>query len=182
MLREVWKVTQRASIRAMQARLYANDVRDEMVPIERAKPDPSIKTVEQFVHPPEPKVGWITQSDVRDEAMDIAGVPEEHVVQRRARIFKPARAMTMQGWNNTKLWKVKLDTRERWDNPLMGWTSSGDPQSNLQLDFSSKEDAIRFCEKNRWEFEVEQEHVRKIVPKAYGSNFSWNERTRTNAK
>jgi NADH dehydrogenase (ubiquinone) Fe-S protein 4 len=56
--------------------------------------------------------------------MDIAGVPEEHVVNRRARVFMPAREATQTAWNNTKLWKIELDNRERWENPLMGWASS----------------------------------------------------------
>ena len=61
---------------------------------------------------------------------------------------------------------------------------SGDPLSNISmnLDFASKEDAIAFCEKNRWQFEVEEPHDRQIKPKAYGNNFSWNKRTRVGCK
>lgn len=114
--------------------------------------------------------------------MDISGVPEEHIVQRRARIFKPARAATTHGWHNTKLWRVELDTRERWEDPLIGWTSSGDPQSNLQLDFSDKEAAIRFCKKNRWEYEVEEERKRKMISRPYGLIYSWDKRTRASTK
>ncbi|KAH0627933.1 hypothetical protein JD844_008521 [Phrynosoma platyrhinos] len=28
------------------------------------------------------------------------------------------------GVNNTKKWKMEFDTRERWENPLMGWAST----------------------------------------------------------
>ncbi|KAL8203894.1 UNVERIFIED_CONTAM: NADH dehydrogenase Fe-S protein subunit 4 ndufs4 [Gekko kuhli] len=52
------------------------------------------------------------------------------------------------GVNNTKKWKMEFDTRERWENPLMGWASTADPLSNLFLTFATKEDAIAFAEKN----------------------------------
>ncbi|EMP42386.1 NADH dehydrogenase [ubiquinone] iron-sulfur protein 4 [Chelonia mydas] len=52
------------------------------------------------------------------------------------------------GVNNTKKWKLEFDTRERWENPLMGWASTADPLSNMVLAFSTKEDAIAFAEKN----------------------------------
>jgi len=28
------------------------------------------------------------------------------------------------GTHNTKKWKVEWDTKERWENPLIGWASS----------------------------------------------------------
>lgn len=61
---------------------------------------------------------------------------------------------------------------------------SADPLSNISmnLDFASKDDAIRFCIKNRWEYEVDEAHVREIKPKSYGANYSWNKRTRVGTK
>lgn len=44
--------------------------------------------------------------------------------------------------------------QERWSNPLMGWTSTADPMSNLKMTFSSTENAIRFCKKRGWKYEV----------------------------
>lgn len=52
------------------------------------------------------------------------------------------------GVNNTKKWKMEFDTRERWENPLMGWASTADPLSNMVLTFRTKEDAVSFAEKN----------------------------------
>lgn len=52
----------------------------------------------------------------------------------------------------------------------------------MNLDFASMEDAIAFCEKNSWQYEVEQTHERQIKPKQYGSNYSWNKRTRVSTK
>ena len=44
--------------------------------------------------------------------------------------------------------------QERWSNPLMGWTSTADPMSNVQLTFSTPEQAIKFCKKRGWKYEV----------------------------
>ncbi|XP_032136890.1 NADH dehydrogenase [ubiquinone] iron-sulfur protein 4, mitochondrial isoform X2 [Sapajus apella] len=68
-----------------------------------------------------------TQLITVDEKLDITtltGVPEEHVKTRKARIFVPARNNMQSGVNNTKKWKMEFDTRERWENPLMGWAST----------------------------------------------------------
>uniref|UniRef100_A0A1I7ZM71 NADH dehydrogenase [ubiquinone] iron-sulfur protein 4, mitochondrial n=1 Tax=Steinernema glaseri TaxID=37863 RepID=A0A1I7ZM71_9BILA len=126
----------------------------------------------------------IAVSNTVDETMELAGIPEDHMEARTARIFKPAREATQTAWNNTNVWKIELDNRERWENPLMGWSSNADPLSNISmnLDFASAEDAIAFCEKNRWAYEVEKPKERQIKVKSYGSNFSWNKRTRVGTK
>uniref|UniRef100_A0A9L0SRQ3 NADH dehydrogenase [ubiquinone] iron-sulfur protein 4, mitochondrial n=1 Tax=Equus caballus TaxID=9796 RepID=A0A9L0SRQ3_HORSE len=92
-----------------------------------------------------------TQLITVDEKLDITtltGVPEEHIKTRKVRIFVPARNNMQAGVNNTKKWKMEFDTRERWENPLMGWASTADPLSNMVLTFSTKEDAVAFAEKN----------------------------------
>uniref|UniRef100_A0A8D1BI34 NADH dehydrogenase [ubiquinone] iron-sulfur protein 4, mitochondrial n=1 Tax=Sus scrofa TaxID=9823 RepID=A0A8D1BI34_PIG len=115
----------------------------------------------------------------------LTGVPEEHIKTRKVRIFVPARNNMQSGVNNTKKWKMEFDTRERWENPLMGWSSTADPLSNLVLTFSTKEDAVAFAEKNGkfgWSFDVEERKVPKPKSKSYGANFSWNKRTRVSTK
>lgn len=52
----------------------------------------------------------------------------------------------------------------------------------MKLDFASKEDAITFCEKNRWEYDLDEPQERKIEAKSYGVNFHWNKRTRVGTK
>ncbi|XP_066887067.1 NADH dehydrogenase [ubiquinone] iron-sulfur protein 4, mitochondrial isoform X1 [Kogia breviceps] len=92
-----------------------------------------------------------TQLIMVDEKLDITaltGVPEEHIKTRKVRIFVPARNNMQSGVNNTKKWKMEFDTRERWENPLMGWASTADPLSNMVLTFSTIDDAIAFAEKN----------------------------------
>ncbi|XP_006865802.1 PREDICTED: NADH dehydrogenase [ubiquinone] iron-sulfur protein 4, mitochondrial [Chrysochloris asiatica] len=120
-----------------------------------------------------------------DEKLDITtltGVPEEHIKTRKVRIFVPARNNMQSGVNNTKKWKMDFDTRERWENPLMGWASTADPLSNMVLTFSAKEDAVAFAEKNGWSYYIDERKVPKPKSKSYGANFSWNKRTRVSTK
>ncbi|KAL5014874.1 hypothetical protein ScPMuIL_009144 [Solemya velum] len=116
-----------------------------------------------------------------DEKMDISsisGVPEEHIKTRYVRIYVPTRNSLQSGTFNTRNWRLDFDTRERWENPLMGWTSTADPLSNMSVQFSSSEDAVEFCEKNGWEYFVEEPKKSVLKNKSYGANFSWNKRTR----
>jgi len=120
--------------------------------------------------------------DVPLDITSISGVPEEHTKSRRVRIFKPCKNSMQSGTSNTKKWKIEFETRERWENALMGWSSSGDPLSNMQIDFSDKDEAVAFCEKNGWPWFVEEPVEKPMKPKSYGANFSWNKRTRVSTK
>lgn len=65
----------------------------------------------------------------------------------------------------------------------MGWGSSGDPLSNMIVQFSDVEDAIAFCQKNGWAFHVDDPQIaRKPKLKSYAENFAWNKRTRIGSK
>lgn len=87
------------------------------------------------------------------------------------------------GTNNIHHWEMEFDTRQRWENPLMGWTSSGDPLSNLKVQFRSPEEAIELCERNGWNWYIDEPKiVKEVKPKNYGVNFSWNRRTRVSTK
>ncbi|KAI9536984.1 NADH dehydrogenase Fe-S protein subunit 4 ndufs4 [Dissostichus eleginoides] len=130
------------------------------------------------------KPGQDTQLITVDEKLDITtltGVPEEHIKTRKVHIFVPAKT-AMQSGSHNKTWKLDFDTRERWENPLMGWSSTADPLSNLMLSFSSKEDAIAFAEKNGWSYDVTEKRSAKPRVKSYGANFSWDKRTRRSGK
>ena len=120
-----------------------------------------------------------------DEEMDVrsvSGVPEEHMSGRRARIFQSSKNAMQSGTADTHTWALELETRQRWENPTMGWCSSGDPLSNLRLVFTTREDAARFCDKNGWTYFVEEPFVRKPLRKSYADNFSWDKRTRVGSK
>ncbi|XP_067014986.2 NADH dehydrogenase [ubiquinone] iron-sulfur protein 4, mitochondrial-like [Anabrus simplex] len=121
-----------------------------------------------------------------DQPMKIApfnGVPEEHVKSRLVRIYMPPKHAMQQGTNHTHVWEMEFETRARWENPLMGWSSSGDPLSNMKVKFDSKEEAIDFCEKNGWPWYVAEPPKKKPrKPKNYGVNFAFGKRTRVSTK
>ncbi|CAH0401395.1 unnamed protein product [Chilo suppressalis] len=113
----------------------------------------------------------------------ISGVPEEHVKTRRVRIYQPPKNAMQSGTNNIHHWEMEFDNRQRWENPLMGWTSTGDPLSNMKIQFSSPDEAIEHCEKNGWIWYIDVPKTEKeFRPKSYGLNFSWNRRTRVSTK
>ena len=53
----------------------------------------------------------------------------------------------------------------------MGWESSTDTYSELNLEFSSKELAVEYAKKNKIDFELIEPKQRKIVKKSYADNF-----------
>ncbi|KAI8911069.1 ETC complex I subunit conserved region-domain-containing protein [Gorgonomyces haynaldii] len=104
------------------------------------------------------------------EADILNGVPEE-ITKRTVRIYKPAKTAMQSGVAETLYWKLDFDVQQRWNNPLMGWSSSADTQQALRIKFSSKEDAVAFAERQGYDYWVEDPKPEKFVPKAYASNF-----------
>ncbi|KXJ25972.1 NADH dehydrogenase [ubiquinone] iron-sulfur protein 4, mitochondrial [Exaiptasia diaphana] len=110
------------------------------------------------------------------------GIPEWHLKNRTARIFFPSKNAMQSGTQSFQNWRLEFENMERWENPLMGWASTGDPLSNMTLDFTSKEEAIAFAESHGFKYELEEKQEKKIIPKSYGANFSWNKNTRVSTK
>lgn len=102
------------------------------------------------------------------------GFPSEH--QKRTVIIAPRPDKTMQsGQAHIHEWTITWKNRERWSNPLMGWTSNADPMSNVKLSFDSKEDAQDYAIKNGWKFETRGETSETTLApdewKVYNHNF-----------
>ena len=80
-------------------------------------------------------------------------MPAEHA--NRTVTIAPRQHKTVQSAEKiSHQYMITWDNQERWMNPLMGWTSSADPMSNVRLPFDSKEDAIAFAERNGWKYKV----------------------------
>lgn len=101
---------------------------------------------------------------------------------RIVRISKPSKNVMQSGTAYTKDWIIEFNSEQRWNNWLMGWTSTADPLSNLVLKFPTRDDAITFCDKNNLHWFVEEQPERKLRRKSYADNFSWNKRTRLGSK
>lgn len=98
----------------------------------------------------------------------------------RARIFKPAKTAMSSGTAKTKGWVLEFAPASRREvDPLMGWTSSNDTQSQVRLNFDSKEAALDYAEEHGLEAVVMEPKTRKpnIRAGGYGDNFATNRRT-----
>ena len=93
----------------------------------------------------------------------------------RGRISKMPRNNTQIGSATTSDWVLDFEPgSERHIDPLMGWTSSSDTQTQVRLTFESKEAALAYALKHGIEVVVQPENARKpnIRPGGYGENFS----------
>jgi NADH dehydrogenase len=97
----------------------------------------------------------------------------------RARIYQPAKTAMQSGTAKTKGWVLEFDqASERQVDPLMGWTSSNDTQTQVKLRFDSRDDALAYAQAKGIEVVVQEPKARKPIIRAggYGENFATNRR------
>ena len=83
------------------------------------------------------------------------------------------------GTGQTKQWMLEFAPSARSSpEPLMGWTSSGDTQTQVRLAFESKEAAVAYAEENGIDAAVIEPKIRRPVirPRGYGENFAFERR------
>jgi len=93
----------------------------------------------------------------------------------RARIYQPAKTAMQSGTAKAKGWVLEfVPATSREVDPLMGWTSSDDTQTQVRLRFDSREAAEEYARTHGIEFDVTDPHARKpnIRPRGYGENFA----------
>jgi hypothetical protein len=95
-----------------------------------------------------------------------------------ARIFKPAKTAMQSGFANTKNWVLEFEPEEpRTVEPLMGWTSSGDMRQQVRLRFETKEEAVAYCERHGFAYQLfESKPVQRRIA-SYSDNFAFNRRS-----
>ena len=91
---------------------------------------------------------------------------------KKAKIYKPAKTAMQSGRKKSNKWIIEFLTKNPGINPLMGWESSSDMYSELNLEFKSKELAIEYAKKNKIEYELIEPKTRKINKKSYADNFT----------
>ena len=75
------------------------------------------------------------------------------------------------GIGKTKNWILEYIDKKTGINPLMGWESSTHTLSEVKLEFSTKENAIKYAKKNKLIFELIESKEKKIIKKSYADNF-----------
>lgn len=93
----------------------------------------------------------------------------------RARIYQPAKTAMQSGTAKTQRWVLEFaPASEREVDPLMGWTSSDDTQSQVRLRFDTREAAMAYAAERGIEADVTEPKERRanIRPRGYGENFA----------
>ena len=93
---------------------------------------------------------------------------------RKAKIYKPSKTAMQSGKGNSKNWLLKFDTQNTGTNPLMGWETSNDTFSEIKLEFSTKDKAIKYAKKNNIDFYIIEPQKNKFIKKSYADNFLKN--------
>lgn len=93
----------------------------------------------------------------------------------RARIYQPSRTAMSSGTAKTRIWLLEFDQESaREVDPLMGWTSSSDTQTQVKLRFDTKEEAIEYARDNGIDAVVHdpQKRAPNVRAGGYGENFA----------
>ncbi|MEO0822447.1 MAG: ETC complex I subunit [Pseudomonadota bacterium] len=96
-----------------------------------------------------------------------------------ARIYKPSKSAMTSGERNTKEWVLDYEpAAPRRIDPLMGWISSGDMQSQVRMRFETREEAVQYAERHGIAYLVEDPKPRghTVRPMGYGGNYAHNRR------
>ena len=91
---------------------------------------------------------------------------------KKAKIYKPSKTAMQSGTKKFDKWIIEFITENPGINPLMGWESSSDTYSELNLEFKTKELAIEYAKKNKIDYELIESKSRKIIKKSYADNFT----------
>ena len=97
----------------------------------------------------------------------------------RARIYTPSKTAMSSGLAKTKSWILEFTPESTSEiDPLMGWTSSGDTQSQVTLTFETKQAAVDYAEENGIDAQVTEPKKGKFNIRAggFGENFAPNRR------
>ena len=90
----------------------------------------------------------------------------------KAKIFKPAKTAMQSGRSKFNKWVLKFsDKRNQWKDTMMGWNGGSSTISQIELKFSSKEEAVNYEKKNGIDYEVLETRERKVINKSYADNF-----------
>ena len=91
-----------------------------------------------------------------------------------ARIYRPAKTAMSSGMAKTHHWILEhVADSAREVDPLMGWTSSDDTQSQVRLRFDSKEAALAYAAAKGIDAVVTEPKARKanLRARGYAENF-----------
>jgi hypothetical protein len=89
----------------------------------------------------------------------------------KAKIFIPTKNSMQSGLGKSNKWIIEFETEKSGINPLMGWETSSNTLSELNLEFSTKDLAVEYAKRNKIDYEVIEPQKRKTIKKSYADNF-----------
>lgn len=73
----------------------------------------------------------------------------------------------------SRVWKLDFDVGKTWENPTMGWISSGDSVQAVNLYFGTKEEAVAFAQRQGYHFWVDEPASQHFRKKVYADNYKY---------
>ena len=90
----------------------------------------------------------------------------------KAKIYKPAKTAMQSGRAKYNKWVLKFsDRKNQLKDTMMGWNGGSSTVSQIELKFSSKEEAVSYAKKNSIDYEILETSERKVINKSYADNF-----------
>lgn len=90
------------------------------------------------------------------------------------KIYRPTKSAMQSGKKYLKKWFLVPVEEEniRFEDELMGWVSAKNTSSQIKFTFDSKEEAIKFAEKKKFDFTVDDPKISAPKVKSYAENFT----------
>ena len=90
----------------------------------------------------------------------------------KAKIYKPAKTAMQSGRAKYNKWVLKfLVQKNQLKDTMMGWNGGSSTVSQIELKFSTKEEAVNYAQINNIDYEVLETSERKVINKSYADNF-----------
>jgi hypothetical protein len=90
------------------------------------------------------------------------------------RIYQPTKSAMQSGAGNSKQWVLAYDaTAAHSVDPVMGWTGSQDTLQQLNLRFTTQEEAIAYAERNGLAYRIDEAKTTKRRTASYSDNFKF---------
>ena len=87
-----------------------------------------------------------------------------------ARIYQIGASVGQSGSGSNK-WMFEFVPEDKNIDKVMGWASASDTMHEVKITFDSEVEAVKFAQKNHYDFEVIASHKPKIIKKSYADNF-----------
>jgi hypothetical protein len=89
-----------------------------------------------------------------------------------ARISEHERKTTQSGNAGSGRWLLEFERQQpQRPDPLTGWNGSGDTNTQLRINFETKEAAIAYCDKHGLQYHVVPAATVRMKIQAYADNF-----------